>query len=148
MEVNNIDEEKYDSLQLDELFLKDEYSRRFGIIQNNEKKVKLSWRSDIIDPLICKAGSKYNAIGVDNDFILLDVSTLKTIIKLKLNWNLIEILSTEKIIYIVSEQDVLAISLESLGILKSEMLPDAIESCKLIKQELEVLCMDGNSYQI
>lgn len=146
MNIRYIDEKEYDSLEIYSLFEKSVFSRRFAVLHSDFYEFKMSWRSDLLTPEIVEICSNYAAIGIDNDFAILEEKTLNVILKFKLSWNFLKTICIGKITYIISEQEVLLLNTSDWTILKHQVLPDLIENWNIKDGKLEILCMDTRSY--
>lgn len=148
MKIEYIEIDDYNSLIAIDLFSTNEFSRKFGKFNVKNVIFKLAWRSDIIVPEIKYLTQNYLFVGIDNSIVVINLNTSEIIVKLVLQWNFIEIKSTIGYFYIITEQSIITFSLSNFTITSYNDFPDIIESVEIIKNELQVLCMDGDSYTV
>lgn len=146
MQVKYLNEREYSELGCYEIFEKNNFSRGFALLENDEYFVKIAWRSDIIKPIFLELDSRHLAIGIDNDFVVINRNSLGIVVKLKLVSNFFSIVTNKKCFYAISELDVHKFNKVDLTMLSYKVMPDLIENWEKNGEQLKVFCSDGNDY--
>lgn len=150
MKIKFISEKQFLSSKNPRLFSEDEYSRSFGFIENeNSQKINLAWRSSQIEPQLIHIRGAFYAVGIDNEFAIINMQYLHPVVKLKLQFNYSEttIIDQSKII-LASEQEVYIIDNETFVIDDLLHLPDIYESISVNNNEILVKCLEGEYYKL
>ena len=147
-EFKHITEIEYQHISLPILFQNRYTNRRFGLIEDKEVGFKLAWQSDLIEPDFLKLSEEQYLIGVDQNFAVVDFSSMEVLIKIPLASNYLASDIMNDKVFVSSELEVLQLSLEDFRIMNRYLLPDVFENIRTNKGELFVSCMDGSSHKL
>lgn len=147
MDLQIIDENAYNLSDCPILFQEDIYSKSYGLIKNKDGLfAKLAWRSDVLSPQITIIDESYFAIGIDNDFAIVNSNSLFSVVKLKMAFQYCETVKTEdNKLLITSELEIYILS--SDFVVESIFhLPDVYETVTIRDQRLIVDSMNSEVF--
>ncbi|WP_326981989.1 hypothetical protein VUJ46_17420 [Chryseobacterium sp. MYb264] len=129
MEVHfkEITEENFNKVNYHLLFENTLSGRSFGIISNDNFNYKFSWQSDIVKPEINNIEDDIYSVGIDLNYVILDLVTNKILLNVNLNSFFIKSLVRNNIVYMIAETEVYLISAKNYNVIKSVDLPDVFE---------------------
>ena len=105
-----------------------EHARRFAVIQLNSEVgfFALSWRSNLIDPVIKQSSSKSAIwIGIDQQVVAICLFTGRILLKLSLFTNLLELIEINSKMIVIAETEVLVFN-EDFTLISNHGLPDIV----------------------
>ncbi|RXM38161.1 hypothetical protein BOQ62_19085 [Chryseobacterium sp. CH21] len=144
MYLKEISELEYKNLDLPILFEDKQTDRVFGIISNDVHIFKFGWQSTIVKPVIKKVSQKNYAIGIDQKFILIDLNLVKVRLKLDLLYFFYDMIVYDDLIIVITELEILIVSLKSFNLLTTISLPEIYEKMEINGQNIRFICVDGN----
>ncbi|KQT27024.1 hypothetical protein ASG22_20425 [Chryseobacterium sp. Leaf405] len=110
MYLKEISEKDFKNSNLPVLFEDKRTDRMFGVISNDIHSFKLGWQSTIVKPVIKEVNQEIYAIGIDQNFILIDLELLKIRLKLKLTYFFFNVAIYNNFIIVITELEIFIIS--------------------------------------
>ena len=146
MEVNleNIDEERFDSLERISIFERNSYDRRFALLTCGERSMKLSWQSDIITPVILKLGDRIYFIGIDLNYAIVDFNASEIELKEHVDTFILSAFIVEGVLIVASEMKLVFHDLKSFKKIREVNLPDIYVDSSVSGKVLTVECINGD----
>lgn len=141
--IKIISETEYKQLQYPILFCDEQTDRSFAILSFQEDNYKIAWQSNNITPCIVKIQENIFAIGVDQNFIIMDFKLQKIRLKYKLDYFVYDIQLYEDFIYVITELEILKIKIETMTLISRNELPDFLENIKFEDKQIIIECMNG-----
>ncbi|MGB3204303.1 MAG: hypothetical protein WBB28_04880 [Crinalium sp.] len=143
MEINYIDESKFQQIEGIRQIIVHDHARRFASINlDHLGECGLSWRSDLIEPILRLSPDNSTAwIGVDQQLVALDLKLGRIAVALPLISSVIQILTLSDLTVVLTELEVVLFNLDgSIRCVKG--LPDigseiAVQGTSLIISLLE-----------
>jgi hypothetical protein len=126
--LKKITKEDFNKSDLPELFNDHRTSRSFGELSSGLNGFKFAWQSTIVEPLITEVDPSIYAIGIDQNFAIVNLNNSKTFTNLNLTYNFLTTILTEKDIFVCTELEVIRLRHgDSYELLSSHPLPDLFE---------------------
>lgn len=145
MNINNIDESQFQKIDSIRKIIVHDNARRFASINlRNLGKCGLSWRSDLIEPMVMFSPDESTVwIGVDQQLVALDLNQGKISVALPLNSSVVQILALSLITVVLTELEVFLFNLDnSIQCVKG--LPDIGSEIFIQGKDLIICLLDGN----
>lgn len=149
MMVSNIEiitKEKYQELNVQVLFDDNLTDRAFATILINNVTYKFAWRSDVVKPIIKIINNQYCTIGVDLEFIVINMIENVIINNIKLDFFFYDTQVFHNLLFVITELQILKMDTQSFEIIDKIDLPDIFESFDVIDQSILVTCF--NDYKV
>ena len=140
-----ISEKQYNELDYPILFDDNKFDRAFGIIDNGKYQWKYGWQSISLKPFIENLEAETYLIGIDRDFIIVDLSSNIIKLKLRLNYFFYGAKQTDKLIFVISELEVIKIVKTNFEIIQSYELPDFFQDMKIMDEHCKITYSGGGS---
>lgn len=146
MKIQPIDESQFQQIKSIRQIIVHDHARKFASLTlDNLETFGLSWRSDLIEPIIMLSPDQSTAwIGVDQQLVVLDLKQGKISIALPLSSNIVQILTSTFMTIVLTELELLLFnSDQSIRSLKG--LPDIGSEILLQDTNLIVHLLEGGS---
>ncbi|WP_413512771.1 hypothetical protein [Myroides odoratus] len=144
--IDRITKEKYQALKLKNLFEEKITDRAFATILINNVVYKFAWGSDIVKPVIKIINNQYCTIGIDLEFIVINMIENTVIDRVKLNFFYYDTQVFNNFLFVITELQILKMSKQSFKIIDKIDLPDIFESFDVTDQGVLVTCF--NDYEV
>ncbi|PXW06932.1 hypothetical protein C8D70_12415 [Chryseobacterium sp. CBTAP 102] len=144
MYLQEISEVSYKNSDLPILFEDNLTDRMFGIISNDIHSFKFGWQSTIVKPIIKEANQKNYAIGIDQNFVLIDLNLVRIRLKLELSYFFYNMVVLDDLIIVITELEILIVNLKSFSLLTTISLPELYEKMEINGKDVRFICIDGN----
>jgi hypothetical protein len=146
--INEISELEYNNLEFPVLFEDKLTDKKFGLFIMGEKKYKFGWQSETIDPKIIFIDIYRCSIGVDLIFIIFEILTGKILIKISLDYFYYETKIYNNFLYVVTELEIIKITIDGLDVVDNYSLPDYFGSIEFSEDEIIVHCVNDEAIKI
>jgi hypothetical protein len=148
IEHQEIPKSDLDKFEFETVLHRDEHDRRFWSIGIGEKRYLLGWRSDLIDPKICRIDqANLLAIGVDLNFFIIDLKTNKLALEQSLDSFFLTFYLQDDVLIAVSELELFLIDVLSLET-RIVSLPEIFKDLSFDGPAILVTCLDGQATRI
>lgn len=144
MYLTEISEINYKSSNFPILFEDNRTDRMFGIISNDIYSFKLGWQSTIIKPIVKEVSKEVYAIGIDQNFIIIDLNSLGIRLKLELTYFFYNVVVYNNFIIVITELEILIISELTYKVVKEISLPEVYTKMEISDPNIKVKCIDGS----
>ncbi|NES17533.1 MAG: hypothetical protein F6K41_00915 [Symploca sp. SIO3E6] len=146
MKIQLIDESQFKQIKGIRQIIVHDHARKFASLDlDNLETLGLSWRSDLIEPLIMLSSDHSIAwIGVDQQLVALDLEQEKISVALPLNSNVVQILTSTSLTIVLTELELLLFNSDR-SIRSIKGLPDIGSEILLQGTNLIVNLLEGNS---
>jgi hypothetical protein len=141
-EINEISESDYKNLDLPTLFEDKLTDRKFGLFSKGESKYKFGWQSETIKPNIIFINNSCCSIGVDLIFIIFEIRTGKVLVKIPLDYYYFDTKIYNNFLYVITELEIIKISIDGLKVIDTYSLPDYFESIEFYNDKIIVKCVN------
>jgi hypothetical protein len=150
MKINilKVGESEFDKLNVPMLFNDINTRRCFGVIKNNISSYKYSWQSDMIEPLLTEITKDIYAIGIDQNFAVINFKLNSIVFKLELNYTFYDTKIFNEFIYVITELEIVKINSLTFKVMKEYQLPDIFEEILLTDKKITVRCLDQSIIDI
>jgi len=125
----------------------DRANHHYAIISDGMYSFKFSWNSDI-EPVIIEVRPKVYSIGIDQHFAVVDFSSNTILLNLNLFYNFYTTKIFEVWIFIISELEILQVSMLDFNILETYDLPDYFSDIEFKGEVAEIRCLGGEIMQL
>ena len=146
--LTKISKDDFYSLTIPILFNDEHTSRRFGIVGNKEVQFGLSWQSDLIEPVVTGIGLNIYGVGIDQNFAIFDLALNSILFTLNLTYNFFTIQIFNDSVLVITELEIIRLSMLRFEILKRYPLPDYFDKSVLSGGFLEIKCVGNKSILI
>jgi|SRR5690554_280699 len=146
--IREISEEEYKNKNLSVLFDDQISDRTFAILTNDEDIFKMGWQSTDISPSLINLTDRIFAIGVDLNFVIIDISTKKALMRIKLNYFFYEFKIIDNILLVITELEIIKVNIVNFQIDEKYALSDFFETIETINKRILVKTVDGNLINI
>ena len=140
IEFRKIPESEFIRINAPVVFGDKSTNRVFGILSNDIMHYKFAWQSDKIDPAITFIGNEICLIGIDQDFVILNFNTGNIFLKLLLTYIFYGVKVHNDYLYVITELEIIKISIPKFEILETFALPDYFEGIKFYDDVIQVKC--------
>ncbi len=144
MNLKEISEIDYNSSNLPILFEDKQTDRMFAIISNNIHSFKFGWQSTIIKPVVKEIGEEIYAIGIDQNFIIINLSTGDIKLKLDLFYTFSNIEVYNDFIFVMTELEVFIINKINFTRLTEVFLPEFYANMEVNGTNIKFICIDDS----
>ncbi|SEA50929.1 hypothetical protein SAMN05192529_1242 [Arachidicoccus rhizosphaerae] len=141
--INEISESEFKKLEIPVLFEDESIDRIFGVISDGKNEYKLGWQSENIKPVVKWINTILCSIGVDLVFVIFEFNTGRILYKLSLDYYFYDTRIYNGAIYVITQLEIIKISITDLTIAETYSLPDYFESIEFKQGILIVRCI-GN----
>ncbi|NEP62023.1 MAG: hypothetical protein F6K31_34605 [Symploca sp. SIO2G7] len=146
MNIKLIDESQFKQIQSIRQIIFHDHARKFASLDlNNLETFGLSWRSDLIEPLIMLSSDNSTAwIGIDQQLVALDLKQEKISVALPLSSNIVQILIAASLTIVLTELELLLFNSDR-SIRSIKGLPDIGSEILLQDTNVIVYLLEGDS---
>ncbi len=141
--VDRITKEKYQELKVKNLFEEKMTDRVFATILINNVAYKFAWGSDIVVPVIKIINNQYCTIGIDLEFIVINMIENVVIDSVKLNYFFYDTQIFNNFLFVITELQILKIEMQNFKIIDQIDLPEIFESWDVVDNKIKITCLDG-----
>ncbi len=138
---NQIEKSEFSSLCENIIFHNEKTDKLYGTIVSGERKFCFSWRSDLIDPKIFEINSSIVAVGIDQNFALIDVKQNEILLNLNLDYNFYDIKLYGDSIFVATELIIIEINSITFKVLNEYDLPEIYEDISINESMINVQCL-------
>lgn len=142
--LNEISDINYKSSNFPILFEDNQTDRVFGIISNDVHRFKLGWQSTIVKPVVKGISKEIYAIGIDQNFIIIDLNLVNIRLKLKLNYFFYNVVTCNNFIIVITDLEIFIISELTYKIVKEIPLPEVYTEMEVNDQNIKFICINGS----
>ncbi|MFV5700155.1 hypothetical protein ACM55H_17485 [Flavobacterium sp. ZT3R17] len=145
MRVNilHIEEKEFKKLNVPTLFNDNNTSRCYATINYLQYSYKFSWQSDIIQPKETEIKNGVYAIGIDQNFAIIDFNINAVILNLRLDYLFCDTKIFKNFIYLITELEIIKIDIFTLEKIKEYALPDIFEEINF-DDKIRVNCFENS----
>jgi hypothetical protein len=148
LHLKNISAEEFSQLRVPILF-RDKFSdRNFGVITNGKSTFRLAWQSDMLQPEITEIFSNVYAIGIDQNFAIIDFTDGKVLLKLEFTYNFYTVQFVDDKFFVITELELIQIDKYTFKVLKEYPLPDFFQEMQQVDGHLQVKCAGDVNMEI
>ncbi|NET56498.1 MAG: hypothetical protein F6K47_10100 [Symploca sp. SIO2E6] len=146
MKIQPIDQSQFQQIQSIRQIIFHDHARKFASLDlDNLETFGLSWRSDLIEPLIMLSSDHSTAwIGIDQQLVALDLKQEKISVALPLSSNIVQILIATSLTIVLTELELLLFN-SDCSIRSIKGLPDIGSEILLQDTNLIVRLLEGDS---
>lgn len=141
--VDRITKEKYQELKIKNLFEEKMTDCVYATILINNVVYKFAWASDLVTPVIKIINNQYCTIGIDLDFIVINMIENVVIDSVKLNYFFYDTQIFNNFLFVITELEILKIEMQNFKIIDEIGLPEIFESWDVVDNKIKVICLDG-----
>lgn len=127
-----------------QLFNDPKTDRRFLKVTAGKSEYAIGWRSDLLKPVILEVLSNVYIVGIDQDLAVVDYEKSIVLLKIALSFNLYDIQFVNGRLFILTELEVLEISITSWQVIRTYLLPDYFQEILIVDGSIEAKCVDGS----
>lgn len=144
MYLREISEKEFKNSNLPVLFENKLTDRMFGVISNDINSFKLGWQSNIIKPVVKEVNQEIYAIGIDQNFILIDLNLVNIRLKLELTYFFYNVVIYNNFIIVITELEIFIISEFTYKVVKEIPLPEIYTKMRVNERNIKFICVDGS----
>ena len=148
IDILQIEELEFNKLNAPTLFNNSYTSRCFGIIKNKIFSYKFAWQSDLIKPVLTEVNKNVFAIGIDQNFAIINFNLNSIVSKLELSYTFYDTKIFNNFIYVITELEIIKINSLTFKVIKEYPLPEIFEEIILKNENITVRCLDGTVINI
>lgn len=139
-----ISEENFHNISAPLLFENQDSNRKFATLSNIEGTIyKLAWQSSHIKPIITYLRDNCYSIGIDLDLAIFDTLKQTTLLKIQLSYLFHDSKVFNDNLYILTELEVIKISMLTYEPTKFYGLPDSLAEILFVDGAVKVECVNG-----
>ena len=145
MKIDNINQSQFQKIDSIRQIIVHDYAQRFATINlHNLGKFGISWRSDLIEPIIMfSPDESIMWVGIDQQLIAIDLKLGKISVALPLNSSLVQILALSSMTVVLTELEVFLFNLDnSIRCIKG--LPDIGSEISIYDKDLLITLLNGD----
>lgn len=146
--LKKIEEKVYNRMKSIILFSDKVSNRCFGVITNGITEYRLSWYSNLVEPVITNLSANIYSIGIDQNFVIIDFDKELILLKLNLDYNFINVKIFFGFIYLITELEIAKIDQITFNKIEEYGLPDFFEEIILQNNHITVKCLGDLSINI
>lgn len=143
VEIRKVSETEYINANCEILFEDKNSDRMFAIITNGIFHYKFGWQSNSIEPFLLDLESGRWLIAIDLNLVIVDFQSNKIIIRMLLDYFFYEAKVFENFVFIVTELEIIKMSLLDFSIIADIALPDYFEKMEKIGHSYMITCSGG-----
>lgn len=150
MKIQAIDEAEFYELEGIRRIIAHDHARKFAAIDfdNSLGRYGLSWRSDLIAPIIESSSDKSTVwLGVDQQLAAISLPQGRILVSLPLGTNIIQILVVSTITAVLTELEVLLFNSDG-SIRCVQGLPDLPAKMSVYGDDLVIQFLEGESWKL
>jgi hypothetical protein len=143
MEPNfkNISSKEFNQENASMLFTDKVSNRCFGIFTNGKLTFRVAWHSDTIEPEVTEIATNIYVIGIDQNFVIVDLNNGQVLLKLELAYNFFGIQLIDNNIFVITELELIQINKNTFEVIKEHALPDFFKELEQVDDRLQVKCV-------
>lgn len=138
--MKEIPESEFKELKIPVLFEDASIDRTFGVVSDGKNEYKIGWQSEIIKPVIRPINKVRCSIGIDLMFVIFEFTSGRILVKLSLDYFFYDTRIFSGAVYVITQLEIIKISITDLTIVGTYSLPDYFESIE-INEGLVVKCV-------
>lgn len=149
MKIHNIEKSQFKKIDIARQILFDEDARRFSLIDLGKKFgcYGLSWRSDLIEPIIVTSANQLIWIGIDQRLTAINLNTGHILVNLPLVTNILQIQAVDTAILVLTESELLLFNLDgSIRYIKG--LPELASKMSIRDCEVKIYGNEGDIWLV
>lgn len=146
--LKKIEEKDYNKMESKILFSDKVSNKCFGVINNGIIEYRLSWYSDLVEPVITNLSPNVYSIGIDQNFAIIDFEKELILLKSNLDYNFINVKILFGFIYLITELEITKLDRITFNKLEEYGLPDFFEEIILQNNHIIVKCLGDLSISI
>jgi hypothetical protein len=146
--VRQLNKIEFEDTNVPILFEDSPTDRRFAIATFNNYSYRFAWQSDLMNPNILKIKEKVYAIGIDQNFSIIDFEINSIVYNVKLFYNFLDMRLHNELLYVITELEIIVITVINFKTNENFDLPDNFDSISFFKDCITVKCMDGTFLEI
>ncbi|OQP43335.1 hypothetical protein A4H97_34055 [Niastella yeongjuensis] len=127
-----------------QLFNDTNTDRRFLKIKAGKSEYAIGWRSDLLKPVILEILSNVYIVGIDQDVAVVDFEKNIILLKIDLSFSLYDIQFVNGRLFVLTELEVLEMSITSWQVVQTYLLPDYFQEILIVDGSLKAKCVDGS----
>jgi hypothetical protein len=143
MIFNIIDKNKFKESDSEIIFYNEQTNSSFAELIHDNYSFKTGWDSDLIKPKVLKIESNIFAIGIDQNFAIIDFKKEEVLLKLELFYSFYDIKIHKNEIYICTELEILVLNKFNYTTLNTIALPEFYEEINFEDNAVIIKCIDG-----
>ena len=146
MKIHNIDESQFQKIDSIRQIIVHDHARRFASINlDNLGECGLSWRSDLIEPMVMLSPNHSTAwMGIDQQLVAVDLNQGRISVTLPLTSNVVQILTLSFVTVVLTELEVFIFNSDnSMRCIKG--LPDIGSEISIQGTDLRIGLLDGDT---
>lgn len=146
MKIHNIDESQFHQIASIQQIISHAHARRFASINlENLGECGLSWRSDLIEPIVMLLPNQSTAwIGIDQQLVAVDLTQGRIAVTLPLISSVVQILPLSSVTVVLTELEVFIFNFDnSIRCIKG--LPDIGDEISVQGTDLIIGLLDGDA---
>ena len=147
MKVQFIDKSEFIKIEGSRQVIAHDYARKFAVLDLGSSLgcYGLSWRSNLVEPIIELSPDRQIIwIGVDQQLAAISLHQGRICASLTLNTNILQILNVDKVIAVLTEDEVLLFNPDSsIRLIKG--LPSLAEEIFVVNTNLVIRLLEGGS---
>ena len=143
MIINIIDKNRFKISEGRVIFYNELTNRSFGELIHNNYSFKIGWNSQLIDLKTIQIAPDIYALGIDQDFAIIDFNKGEILLKLELFYTFYDIKLHNQEIYICTELEVLVLNKLNYNILKKIGLLEFFEDLSFEGNTIIIKCIDN-----
>ncbi|TDX08376.1 hypothetical protein [Flavobacterium sp. S87F.05.LMB.W.Kidney.N] len=120
----------------------------FGEIQWNGCVFQFGWRGDFILPVVKEIDLMRFGLGVDFNFVIVDIVKKEIIYKIELDDYFINFIVKGNVIYIASELKVIQLEIDNFEILNEFYLPEIFDDFVITNDSIIASCIDNQTINL
>ncbi|MFK3859740.1 hypothetical protein [Pseudoalteromonas rhizosphaerae] len=148
LNFRKVSEEEFNAGDFLCVFSPNENARCFAFLSLNEVCFKLSWESDLLEPVIVHVKDSIYAIGIDLHFSLIDFKDCRIVKKFDLDFFLVDIEVVAGYLIIITELSAIKIYIDENYIKDFIAFPDTYVEHAIKEGVIEIQCSDNESLLI
>lgn len=138
--VNIISVQDYNDFNCKVLFEDKKTDRSYGVISNGNVHFKFGWQSDTIKPFKLDITSETCFLGVDLNTVIINFESKNIVFKALLEYFFYSAKIFKEYILIITELEILVVSLLNYQVLNSYALPDFFEEIEFNGDKITIKC--------
>ncbi|RUT07632.1 hypothetical protein DSM106972_018920 [Dulcicalothrix desertica PCC 7102] len=145
MKIHNIEQSQFKKIDIARQILFDEDARRFSLIDLGKEFgcYGLSWRSDLIEPIIVISANQQIWIGIDQRLAAINLNTGHILVSLPVLTNILQIQVVNTATLVLTESELLLFNLDgSIRYIKG--LPELASKMLICDYEVQIYGVEGD----
>jgi hypothetical protein len=145
MNLNIIDKHTFDEANSRCVFSNNNTDRCYALVTEENSSFKFAWRSDLVQVKILMIKPHTYAIGIDENFAIIDFKTGQIILYVFLHFLFHEFKLSSGSLLIATDFEVLIFDIQNCIIKRKIDLPDTYEAMEISTGNVQIKCFGGLS---